>query len=116
MKALFVMHDPPYGTERTYNALRWARELLKEDGCEVKAFLFGDAVISVMANQTVPAGYYNVGTMVDTLARRGADVGTCGTCMEARGISEEQMIEGASRSSMSQLAEWTAWADTVINV
>jgi len=113
---LFVLHDPPYGTERTYNALRWARELLKLDEVEVKAFLFGDAVVSVMADQKVPAGFYNVGSMVDTLGRRGADVGSCGTCLEARGIKEDQLVPSARRSSMAELAEWTAWADRVINV
>lgn len=29
MKALFVLNDPPYGTERCYNALRLAHALLK---------------------------------------------------------------------------------------
>jgi uncharacterized protein involved in oxidation of intracellular sulfur len=27
MKYLFVLNDPPYGTERSYNALRLARNL-----------------------------------------------------------------------------------------
>jgi hypothetical protein len=30
MKHLFILNDPPYGTERSYNALRLARELLKD--------------------------------------------------------------------------------------
>ena len=29
MKALIIINDPPYGTERTYNALRLAHALLK---------------------------------------------------------------------------------------
>ena len=28
MKYLFVLNDPPYGTERSYNGLRLARERL----------------------------------------------------------------------------------------
>jgi uncharacterized protein involved in oxidation of intracellular sulfur len=116
MKFLFVLHDPPYGTERTYNGLRWARELAKHEGAEVKAFLFGDAVVSVMANQTVPSGFYNVGEMVERLVRRGAEVGSCKVCMDARGIGEEQMLPCARPSSMSELAEWTVWGDRVINV
>jgi len=45
MKYLFVLNDPPYGTERSYNAIRFARELLKnsEAGNEVRVFLIGDA-------------------------------------------------------------------------
>jgi uncharacterized protein involved in oxidation of intracellular sulfur len=29
MKALFILNDPPYGSERTYNTLRLARALAK---------------------------------------------------------------------------------------
>ncbi|MDQ4069627.1 MAG: DsrE family protein [Actinomycetota bacterium] len=112
---LFVFHDPPYGTERTFNGLRWAKEVLGE-GTQLRVFLFGDAVVSILTNQTVPSGYYNVGRMVESLARHGGVVGACGTCMDARGIEEERMVKGAHRSSMAELAEWTAWADHVINV
>jgi uncharacterized protein involved in oxidation of intracellular sulfur len=115
MNFLFVLHDPPYGTERTYNGLRWAREVLKDD-TEVRVFLFGDAVVSVNAGQKVPQGYYNVESMIEALARRSALIGTCGTCLDARGIAEDQLAKGAHRSSMAELAEWTAWADQVINV
>jgi len=31
MKALFILNDPPYGSERVYNALRLAQALLKKD-------------------------------------------------------------------------------------
>ena len=116
MKVLFALHDPPYGTERTYNALRWARELLRQNGNEVKVFLFGDAVVSVMADQKVPSGFYNVGTMVDSLGRNGAEVGSCGTCLDARGIRDGQIVSSTKRSSMAELAEWTTWAERVINV
>ena len=35
MKTLFVLNDPPYGTERSYNGFRLARALLKQEGNEV---------------------------------------------------------------------------------
>jgi|SRR5690348_6139988 uncharacterized protein involved in oxidation of intracellular sulfur len=116
MKFLFVLHDPPYGTERTYNGIRWARQMLSANGNEVKVFLFGDAVISVMAKQKTPDGYYNVASMINSLARHGAQIGSCGTCLDARGIDEYMMAEAVQRSSMAELSEWTAWADKVINV
>ena len=45
MKYLFILNDPPYGTERSYNGLRLARDLLKDAavGNEVHVFLLGDA-------------------------------------------------------------------------
>jgi uncharacterized protein involved in oxidation of intracellular sulfur len=34
--------------------------------------------------------------------------------MNARGIGDEQLVEGAFRSSMDQLADWTLEADRVV--
>lgn len=42
-KTLFILNDPPYGTERSYNALRLAGSLARRPGEEVKVFLMGDA-------------------------------------------------------------------------
>jgi uncharacterized protein involved in oxidation of intracellular sulfur len=117
VKFLFVLHDPPYGTERTYNGVRWARQMIEADGNnEVRVFNFADAVISVTAGQKVPNGYYNLSKMTKALIDKGARIGNCGACMDARGMTDEQLIEGAHRSSMAELAEWTMWADKVINV
>ena len=115
MGILFVLHDPPYGTERVYNGMRWAIEVARQNE-EVKVFLFGDSVVSVMDGQKVPEGYYNVGKQVASLARLGGEIGSCGAGLDARGITEEMIAKGAHRSSMKELTEWTLWADKVINV
>src|SRR4030067_12530 len=47
MKSLLIVNDPPYGTERCYNALRLAHALLKKDATnEVNVFLMADAVVA----------------------------------------------------------------------
>ncbi|MBM3505278.1 MAG: hypothetical protein FJX65_15560 [Alphaproteobacteria bacterium] len=47
MTSLFILNDPPYGTERTYNGLRLALALLKGDADdEVMVFLMADAVVA----------------------------------------------------------------------
>lgn len=38
----------------------------------------------------------------------------CGTCMDARGLSETELVEGARRSSMDELAALTLAADKVM--
>ncbi|MBN7557988.1 DsrE family protein [Mycobacteroides abscessus subsp. abscessus] len=117
MKFLFVLHDPPYGTERTFNGIRWAREVAGTgDQHEVKVFLFGDSVGAAKAGQVTPNGYYNLASMVRGLLAKDIEVGCCGICLDARGLDEKDLVLGAARSSMSQLAEWTGWADQVINV
>lgn len=117
MKFLFVMHDPPYGTERTYNGVRWARQMIDADGNhEVKVFMFGDAVVATADGQKVPNGFYNLAKMIRSFTAKGGEVGNCGTCMDARGLADDGLVTGSHRSSMAELAEWTTWADRVINV
>jgi uncharacterized protein involved in oxidation of intracellular sulfur len=114
MKTLLILNDPPYGTERCYNALRLARSLLVKAGAEVRVFLLGDAAACAAAGQKVPQGYYNLADMLGGVIRHGSVVGVCGTCMDARGMTAERLVEGARRGSMDELAEWTQWADKVL--
>jgi uncharacterized protein involved in oxidation of intracellular sulfur len=114
MKTLFVLNDPPYGTERSYNGLRLAGSVAQREGQEVRLFLMGDAAACAKAGQKVPNGYYNVERMILAVARRGALVGVCGSCMDARGIKEAELLEGAKRSSLEELTDWTLWADQVV--
>lgn len=114
MKYLLILNDPAYGTERSYNGLRLARSLAGRDETEVRVFLMGDAVTCAIRGQTTPNGYYNLERMIRSTAARGAQIGGCGNCLEARGITTELLAEGASRSSLDELALWTAWADKVV--
>lgn len=111
MQTLFILNDAPYGSERSYNALRLARALAKRDGESVRLFLMGDTVACAKAGQKVPEGYYNAGDMV---RMAGGEVGLCGTCLDARGIKADELVEGARRSTLSELAAWTAAADKVL--
>jgi uncharacterized protein involved in oxidation of intracellular sulfur len=116
MKYLFILNDQPYGTERSYNGIRLARELLKnkDAGNVVKIFLIGDAASCAKNNQKVPQGYYNIGQMLEMAARHDVEIGVCGTCMDARGIAETDLVNDSHRGNMAELAAWTAWADKVI--
>ena len=112
MKTLLIFNDPPYGTERSYNGLRLARALAGK-GAEVTIFLMADAVFCAKAGQKVPPGYYNLELMVKSVTRKG-EVLLCGTCMDARGLTDEELVEGAKRSTMDELAARTVAADRVL--
>ena len=114
MKTLFILNDGPYGTERSYNGLRLAGALCKAAGEEVRLFLIGDAAGCAKSGQKVPEGFYNIQLMLNKVARSGSLVGVCGTCMDARGIADTELIEGSHRSSMAELTAWTQWADKTI--
>lgn len=113
-KTLVVLNDQPYGSERSYNGLRMAISLLKTQSEEVRVFLMGDAAACAKQGQKVAQGYYNVADMLGMVARRGGQIAACGTCMDARGLSDAELVEGTHRGSMAELAEWHLWADKVI--
>ena len=114
MNYLFILNDPPYGTERSYNGLRLATSLTKSESDAVTVFLIGDAASCAVAGQTTPNGYYNLERMLKSLLTKGGRVGVCGTCMDARGIKSESLIQGAKRSSMDELTAWTREADKLL--
>lgn len=115
MKTLFILNDPPYGTERSYNALRLSGTLTSHPENEVKVFLIGDAVSCAKSGQKVPAGFYNIQIMLNKVLRSAkSSVGACGSCLDARGILETELVEGVRKSTMNELAEWTEWADKVL--
>lgn len=114
MKYVFILNDSPYGIERTFNGLRLASSLSKQDGETVSVFLMGDAVACSLKGQSTPSGYYNIERMMKVLASRHCTIGVCGSCMDARGINNELLVEGARRSSMDELTSWTQGADKVL--
>ncbi|MDT8384134.1 MAG: DsrE family protein [Gammaproteobacteria bacterium] len=116
MKILVILNDAPYGTERSYNALRLAKSLSKHDpDMALTLFLMADAVTCARHGQKPPSGYYNIELMLKAAARgTGNRVLLCGTCMDARGLTDDDVIEGATRSDMATLAAATVDADKVL--
>jgi uncharacterized protein involved in oxidation of intracellular sulfur len=110
---LFIINDAPYGNERSYNALRLVGALSALPDQQVQVFLLADAVNVAKSGQKVPEGYYNLQLMLGKVLRKG-EVRLCGTCMDARGLMDSELIDGAQRSTLAQLAEWTAEADQVL--
>ena len=110
---LFILNDAPYGDERAYNGLRLAGALAGRPEHRVRVFLMADAVGCAKAGQKVPQGYYNVELMLGKVTRHG-EVGLCGTCMDARGLTGDDVAPGTKRSSLGELADWTAAADQVL--
>ena len=110
---LFILNDAPYGNERAYNGLRLAGALAAKEDQSVRLFLMADAVGCAKGGQKVPEGYYNVQIMLGKVLRKG-QVGLCGTCMDARGLRDEELVEGARRGTLAQLADWTVEADKVL--
>ncbi len=115
MNHLLILNDPPYGTERSFNGLRMAHALAKNDAqAEITVFLMADAVLCAKAGQKTPEGYYNLERMIHRVLSSKGRVLMCGTCMDARGLAEAGMMEGATRSTTDELAKATLAADKVM--
>lgn len=75
-KVLFILNDPPYGTERSYNGLRLANALGENGTVEVRLFLIGDSVACGKRGQQTPNGFYNLERMLKVASRQGVSLGT----------------------------------------
>ncbi|HKO03600.1 MAG TPA: DsrE family protein [Candidatus Acidoferrales bacterium] len=114
MEYLFVLNDPPYGTQRTYNALRLAGALAKGANSQVSIFLLGDGVVSGLRRQSPADASYNVQDMLRLLAAQGISIGACRTCLEARGIDDASLVAGINRRTLEDLSHWTEEATKVL--
>ena len=70
-----IIQDAPYGTEKAYNALRYASALLAHQ-MTVNLFLLADGVLVCKRNQKTPTGYYNAANMLSELIAKGVKVKT----------------------------------------
>ena len=65
----------------------------------MRVFVMGDAASCAKSGQQTPGGYYNIERMLRSVAKRQGEIGVCGTCMAARGIEPDELVEGARRST-----------------
>ncbi len=113
MHVLMVINGSAYGLDSTFNAIRLAGSLARRDGVRVSVFLMGDGVGAAIRDQKTPDGYYKLDRMLRVVQRSGS-VLCCGTCMDARGVTDAMLIDDASRSTMEALTDLTLEADRVL--
>jgi tRNA 2-thiouridine synthesizing protein D len=104
--------DGAYTKERPYTILRFAYTALLE-GHKVNIFLVEDGIFVGKKRQD-PTTYDNVGVWMKNVLEEGAVVKACGVCMKARGVIEEEFIEGIQKTSMNGFLEMSEEADNII--
>ncbi|MFH2111297.1 MAG: DsrE family protein [Candidatus Bathyarchaeota archaeon] len=116
MNLTIIVNDPPYGSEKPWNALRLASTAASEEmAMKVRVFLMGDSVVAAKRGQKTPDGFYNMEKMLQALIHRGVEVKVCGTCITARGLDPSELVEGVEKGSMKILAEWIRDSDRVVS-
>ncbi|MFW7341487.1 DsrE family protein [Pollutimonas sp. H1-120] len=114
MQALFILNVAPYGSELTHNGLRLAAALAKRGHNTVRIYLMGDAVGTAKSGPKLSEGQPNLQTILGRIGTTSQDnIGVCGGCMDARALQDGELIDGAHRGTIEQLADWSEWADKV---
>lgn len=109
-----IINEAAYGKERAWNAFRLARAMIVKD-MEVNIFLLEDGVTVAKKGQRPPEGYYNLEEMLNELIQSGAKVLACGTCLQARGLSQIDLVPGVEVGKMLDLAEWIKESKSVLS-
>lgn len=117
MEILFTVNESAYGSEKAYNGLRTALQLLKEDKTvHVNVFLMGDGVSCSLSGQAPSASNYNVGNLLSDIISKNGKVKICKSCLEGRGYGNAKLVDGAQISSMTEYAQWIIKSEKAFNV
>ncbi len=98
----------PYGQEKPFTALRFVQAAFSH---KVNLFLIEDGVYVAKKGQKADV---RVEDMLRDAIKSGVTVKLCGNCMEARGLSLDELVEGAEIGKMKELVEWVERSDKVL--
>ncbi|MCW4024048.1 MAG: DsrE family protein [Candidatus Bathyarchaeota archaeon] len=108
-----IVFDAPVAKERAYSALRfaWTCDI---EGHKVRIWLFENGIYVAKKGQKPAQGLINFGETLEDLVKGGVEVKACVVCAEARGITQEELIDGVKLATVHELVEWTATSDKII--
>ena len=111
-----IINDAAYGSEKAWNALRLTLALTSEQiKMGVNIFLMGDAVSAAKRGQHPPEGFYNLEKMITDVISRGVKVSACGTCLNSRGLTVDDLVQGVEKGAMIGLARWIKESGSVLS-
>jgi uncharacterized protein involved in oxidation of intracellular sulfur len=113
-----VVADAPYGKQRFYSALRFLLVALHE-GHRANLFLLEDGVFAAKRGQTPPDmpvgnGMPNCEELLKAAMLEGLTVRACRVCCSERGVSDDEIVEGAEIGSMLDLVNWVVESDKTV--
>ena len=112
-KMAVIIFESPYGHEKPYTALRFALTALI-DGHEITVILLQDGIFVANKGQA-PAEYPNHLEYLTNAIEEGLKVIVCGVCCQARGIKQENLVEGVNIVGMHEIVQACAESDRTIS-
>jgi uncharacterized protein involved in oxidation of intracellular sulfur len=114
LSLLLVLSSKPYdGSDAAWNALRLADKALGA-GLAVRLFLINDGVDIARPPESGDLEF-DLAAMLQDLARKGAEVKLCSTCIQRCGIASTEIVPEAQISGMDDLLEWVGSSAKVIS-
>ena len=111
-----ILNSAPYRDEKVWNALRLAKTLISVTiDIKVKIFLLSDVVTAAKKGQKTPEGYYNLEKTLKELVEHGVKIAVCKTCINARGLAEEDLVEGIQAGTMMSLSQWIKESQKILS-
>ncbi|MFB3888572.1 MAG: DsrE/DsrF/TusD sulfur relay family protein [Candidatus Bathyarchaeia archaeon] len=107
-----IVNEAPYAKERALSALRFAWTANIE-GHKVRIWLFENGVYLAKKGQKPSSGLANYGQTLEDLIKE-VEVKACVVCVEARGLTQTDLIDGIKIATVHELVEWAANSDKVI--
>ena len=116
LKITIQVMVPPYSYQDLDTALNIAEAGL-DKGHNVGIFLFADSILSTFSRVKPIRMDRNIPERIKTMiAEKGLQVDICGICMDYRGVSPQEVIEGAKPSGLPELAALMATSDRFLNL
>lgn len=111
---LIIISSPPYGgSDAVWNSLRLAKTAAGKDD-KVRVFLINEGTDTGRKELAPPENFFNLAEMLAEVAKEGAEVLYCKTCIDRCGIGGGEMIDEIKPGSMALLYEWIGDSDKVV--
>ena len=103
-KITVILNEGP-NTMRSWNGLRLAGGLL-DVNLQAEVVLFDEAVFCAKKAQNPPEDLkgLNLSQKLSDLIKLGVKVLVCGSCCQARGVKEEELVDGAQICCLTDVA------------
>ena len=115
MKKVIVFLNEGPSSPRSWNGLRVANGML-DVNMEVKIILFDDAVFCAKKGQKLPVGLeeQNLASKLTELSKLDVAVWVCGTCMQSKGLTHEELTDGVNECCMMDVCNSIKDSDNVL--
>lgn len=119
---LVLVEDEPYRSERAYEQLRLAIDLVLWHDVRPTVYLEGEMARFALAERPAYASVaftgaaYTIERLLQGAIRTGGGVRICGTCLDAQGIDPTALLPGAKRAYDDELADLTTAAEMLVTL